>query len=206
MKIALLPLALLLLSPAQPAPPAPKPLVKVAVVGHQDHGKSTLTAAITRVLSDTGGAQLGSYHEISQAAVARVEYETAKARYAHADCKTNEDCAKLLSQGKLDGIILVVSAADGPMPQTLEQIRLAYKSRVPEVVVYLNKIDMVQEPELLQLVETEVRALLSQNGYKGDKVAVIRGSALMALNGQNEEIGKSSIVELLSAMDDAFVK
>ena len=206
MKIALLPLALLLLTPAEPAPPAAKPLVKVAVVGHQDHGKSTLTAAITRVLSDSGRAQLGSYHEISQAAVARIEYETAKARYAHADCKTNADCAKLLTQGKLDGIILVVSAADGPMPQTLEQIRLAYKSRVPAVVVYLNKVDLVNDPELLGLVELEVRELLSQNGFKGDKVPVIRGSALMALNGKIDEIGKSSIVELLSAMDDAFVK
>lgn len=206
MKIALLPLALLLLTPAEPAPPAAKPLVKVAVVGHQDHGKSTLTAAITRVLSDSGRAQLGSYHEISQAAVARVEYETAKARYAHADCRTNADCAKLLAQGNLDGIILVVSAADGPMPQTLEQIRLAYKSRVPAVVVYLNKVDLVNDPELLGLVELEVRELLSQNGFKGDKVPVIRGSALMALNGKIDEIGKSSIVELLSAMDDAFVK
>ena len=207
MKIALIPLALLLLSPAQPVPPpAPKPLVKVAVVGHQDHGKSTLTAAITRVLSDTGGAKLGSYSEISQSSKARVEYETAKARYAHVDCRTNEDCQQILSAEKPDGIILVVSAADGPMPQTLEHVRLAHKSGISSIVVYLNKMDMVDNPELIQLVELEIREMLSLNGFKGDMVPIVRGSALMALTGKNEEIGKSSILDLLAAMDAAFVK
>jgi elongation factor Tu len=206
MKIAWLPLALLLLPQAEPARPSAKPVVKVAVAGHQDHGKSTLTAAITRVLSDAGGAKLASYEELSASPVARVEYETEKARYSHADCRTDEDCKKLLSEGKLDGIILVVSAPDGPMPQTREQIQLAHKSGVPAIVVYLNKIDLVNDPDLLALEEREIRELLSRNGFKGDTVPIIRGSAYTALTGGNEEIGKSSILALLSAMDEAFVK
>ncbi|HEV8577744.1 MAG TPA: GTP-binding protein [Thermoanaerobaculia bacterium] len=198
---------------AQPS----KPVVRVATIGHQDHGKSTLAAAITRVLSDTGGAKLASYNELANAseisvqgvklAAAQVEYETEKARYVHVDCRAAADCEKLLSgKVKLDGVILVVSAADGPMPQTREQIVLAHKSGIESVIVYLNKVDLIDDPELLQLVELEVRELLTMNGFKGDTVPFIRGSALMALRNTRDDIGKSSILKLLSAMDAAFAK
>lgn len=199
------------------APSAP-PAVKIATLGHQSHGKSTLTAAITRVLSDAKSARFASYDEISNAeetsiqgvrlAAARVEYETAKARYEHLDCRTNADCEKLLSSKKieLDGVILVVSAADGPMPQTREQIVMAQKRGVSSIVVYLNKIDLVNDPELLDLVELEIRELLTMNGFKGDQVPVIRGSALMALKATRDDIGKDSILELLEAMDARFVR
>jgi elongation factor Tu len=200
---------------AQPAREA-KPIVRVATIGHQDHGKSTLTAAITRVLSDTGGAKFASYNEIANSseidvqgvklAAAQVEYETAGARYRHVDCRTADDCSKLLSSEpiELDGVILVISAADGPMPQTRDHIVLAHKRGIESIVVYLNKVDLADDPELLRLVELEVRELLTMNGFKGDAVPFIRGSALMALMNTREDIGKRSILELLSAMDARF--
>ena len=190
-----------------------KPVLTVAVLGHEGHGKSTLTAAITRVMSATGAAKSVSYDQIANSseitmqgitlAGAVVEYGTHRAHYIHIDCRAEADCVKLLSsrEVKLDGVILVVSAADGPMPQTREQIRLAHERGIRSLVVYLNKIDMVDDPELLDLVELEVRELLSAHGFNGDEIPVIRGSALMALRGTRNEIGKDSILTLLDAMD-----
>ncbi len=213
-KLLLLPLLLFASLPAA-AQPA-KPVVRVATIGHQDHGKSTLTAAISRVLAS--GDNFASYSEISNASeitvqgvrlnAAQVEYETGAAKYLHVDCRASEDCTKLLSSPKvkLDGVILVVSAQDGPMPQTLEHIRLAHKQGIPAVAVYINKVDVAIDPELLQLVEKEIRELLTLNGYKGDQVPVIRGSALMALKGERQDIGEDSIFILLAAMDAGFAR
>lgn len=194
--------------------------VRVATIGHEDHGKKTLTAAITRVLSDTGQAKVVSYDEIAKSseitfqgvklAATLVEYETKKARYTHVACRSVDDCKKLLSSDgvKLDGVILVVSAADGPMQQTREHIALAHKLGIKSIVVFLNKVDLVDDPEILELVELEIRELLEKNGFKGDTAPIIRGSALkaMALEKARYDVGKSSILKLLEAMDAAFVK
>jgi elongation factor Tu len=186
---------------------AAKPAVTVAVLGHQGAGKSTLTAAITRVLSDSGDARIASYHELSTATRTRVEYETAKARYTHVDCAA-DDCGAMLTSPdtRLDGAVLVVSVVDGPMPQTLEQVRLAHKAGVQSLVVFLNKMDLVDSAELVDLVELDVREMLTRNGFKGDEVPVIRGSAWMALSGKRPDIGKNTILALLAAMDAALVK
>ncbi len=173
-----------------------KPHCNVGTIGHVDHGKTTLTAAITKVLAEVGGAVFTAYDQIDKApeerargitiATAHVEYETKKRHYAHVDCPGHADYIKNMITGaaQMDGAILVVSAADGPMPQTREHILLARQVGVPAIVVYLNKVDMVDDPELLDLVELEVRELLRSYQFPGDKIPVIRGSALMALEGK----------------------
>ena len=172
-----------------------KPHCNIGTIGHVDHGKTTLTAAITSVLSKTGGAKATKYDEIDKApeekargitiSTAHVEYETAKRHYAHVDCPGHADYVKNMITGaaQMDGAILVVSASDGPMPQTREHILLAYNVGVPAMVVFLNKVDQVDDPELLDLVEMEVRELLSSYGFPGDDIPIIRGSALAALEG-----------------------
>ncbi|MBX5453203.1 MAG: elongation factor Tu [Acidobacteriia bacterium] len=191
-----------------------KPHCNVGTIGHVDHGKTTLTAAITKVLSKTGGAVFTAYDQIDKApeerargitiSTAHVEYETAKRHYAHVDCPGHADYVKNMITGaaQMDGAILVVSAADGPMPQTREHILLARQVGVPAIVVYLNKVDMVDDPELLDLVEMEVRELLSQYGFPGDEVPIIRGSALYALEGRDPELGEQSILKLMDAIDN----
>jgi len=178
-----------------------------------DHGKTSLTAAITKVLAEKGGATYTAYDQIDKApeerargitiATAHVEYETGKRHYAHVDCPGHADYIKNMITGaaQMDGAILVVSAADGPMPQTREHILLARQVGVPAIVVYLNKVDMVDDPELLDLVELEVRELLSSYQFPGDKIPVIRGSALMALEGKAPEQGHDSILALMDAID-----
>jgi elongation factor Tu len=190
-----------------------KPHCNVGTIGHVDHGKTSLTAAITKVLAETGGATYTAYDQIDKApeerargitiATAHVEYETKKRHYAHVDCPGHADYIKNMITGaaQMDGAILVVSAADGPMPQTREHILLARQVGVPAIVVYLNKVDMVDDPELLDLVELEVRELLSSYQYPGDKIPVIRGSALMALEGKQPELGHDSILRLMDAID-----
>jgi elongation factor Tu len=188
-----------------------KPHVNVGTIGHIDHGKTTLTAAITKVLSERGGGTAMKFEDIDNApeerergitiAITHVEYETANRHYAHVDCPGHADYIKNMITGaaQMDGAILVVSAADGPMPQTREHVLLARQVEVPSMVVFLNKVDMVDDEELLDLVELEVRELLSRYEFPGDEVPVIRGSALQALEGT--ESGVNSILELMDAVD-----
>ncbi|HKF46857.1 MAG TPA: elongation factor Tu, partial [Terracidiphilus sp.] len=190
-----------------------KPHVNVGTIGHIDHGKTTLTAAITKVLAEQGKAQYTAYDQIDKApeekargitiSTAHVEYETDKRHYAHVDCPGHADYVKNMITGaaQMDGAILVVSAADGPMPQTREHILLARQVGVPSLVVYMNKVDMVDDPELLELVELEVRELLSSYEFPGDDIPIIKGSALCALEGREDEVGKQSILELMTAVD-----
>jgi elongation factor Tu len=188
-----------------------KPHVNVGTIGHVDHGKTTLTAAITKCLTHAGGAQFIPFDEIDKApeerergitiATAHVEYETANRHYAHVDCPGHADYVKNMITGaaQMDGAILVVSAADGPMPQTREHILLARQVGVPYIVVYMNKCDMVDDPELLDLVELEVRELLTTYEFPGDDIPVVRGSALKALEGDEEE--EKGVLELMEAVD-----
>ncbi len=191
-----------------------KPHCNIGTIGHVDHGKTTLTAAITKVLAETGGATFTAYDQIDKApeekargitiSTAHVEYQTKKRHYAHVDCPGHADYVKNMITGaaQMDGAILVVSAADGPMPQTREHILLARQVGVPALVVYMNKVDMVDDPELLELVELEVRELLSKYEFPGDEIPIIKGSALMALEGKQPEIGHESILKLMEAVDD----
>jgi elongation factor Tu len=190
-----------------------KPHCNVGTIGHVDHGKTTLTAAITKVLAEKGQASFMAYDQIDKApeekargitiSTAHVEYETDKRHYAHVDCPGHADYVKNMITGaaQMDGAILVVSAADGPMPQTREHILLARQVGGPSLVVYMNKVDMVDDPELLDLVELEVRELLSSYDFPGDEIPVIRGSALNALEGRDEATGKGSIFKLMEAVD-----
>src|ERR1700757_3669682 len=190
-----------------------KPHLNIGTIGHVDHGKTTLTAAITKVLEKTGGAKFMAYDQIDKAPeerergvtinIAHVEYESAKRHYAHVDCPGHADYIKNMITGaaQMDGAILVVSAADGPMPQTREHVLLARQVGVRALVVYMNKVDMVDDPELLDLVELEVRELLSSYQFPGDDIPVVRGSALFALEGSNPEHGHQSIMELMEAVD-----
>ncbi len=191
-----------------------KPHCNVGTIGHVDHGKTTLTAAITKVLAEAGGASFTDYDQIDKApeekargitiSTAHVEYETGNRHYAHVDCPGHADYVKNMITGaaQMDGAILVVSAADGPMPQTREHILLARQVGVPAIVVYMNKVDQVDDPELLDLVELEVRELLSSYEFPGDDIPIVRGSALCALEGREDEIGKNSIMELMNSVDD----
>ena len=191
-----------------------KPHVNVGTIGHVDHGKTTLTAAITLYLNKRGLAEVRTFDSIDNApeerergitiATAHVEYETEKRHYAHVDCPGHADYVKNMITGaaQMDGAILVVSAADGPMPQTREHILLARQVGVPYIVVYLNKVDMVDDPELLELVELEIRELLNQYEFPGDEVPIIRGSALKALENPDDPEATKSIQELLDAMDE----
>jgi elongation factor Tu len=191
-----------------------KPHCNVGTIGHVDHGKTSLTAAITKVLAETGGATYTAYDQIDKApeerargitiSTAHVEYETKARHYAHVDCPGHADYVKNMITGaaQMDGAILVVSAADGPMPQTREHILLARQVGVPALVVFMNKCDMVDDPELLDLVELEVRELLSSYQFPGDKIPVVRGSALCALEDKNPELGKQAILKLMQAVDE----
>jgi elongation factor Tu len=190
-----------------------KPHCNIGTIGHVDHGKTSLTAAITKVLAKTGGATFTAYDQIDKApeekargitiSTAHVEYETANRHYAHVDCPGHADYVKNMITGaaQMDGAILVVSAADGPMPQTREHILLARQVGVPALVVFLNKCDMVDDPELLELVEMEVRELLSSYNFPGDDIPIIKGSALMALEDKNPELGNDAVLELMKAVD-----
>src|ERR1700736_4424950 len=190
-----------------------KPPCNIGTIGPVDHGKTSLTAAITKVLAETGGATYTSYDQIDKApeekargitiSTAHVEYETKKRHYAHVDCPGHADYIKNMITGaaQMDGAILVVSAADGPMPQTREHILLARQVGVPSLVVFLNKVDMVDDPELLELVELEVRELLSSYQFPGDDIPIVKGSALMALEGKNPDQGHDSILRLMEAVD-----
>ncbi|HEY4042192.1 MAG TPA: elongation factor Tu, partial [Rhodopila sp.] len=190
-----------------------KPHCNIGTIGHVDHGKTTLTAAITKVLAETGGATFTAYDQIDKApeekargitiSTAHVEYETKNRHYAHVDCPGHADYVKNMITGaaQMDGAILVVSAADGPMPQTREHILLARQVGVPALVVYLNKCDMVDDPELLELVEMELRELLSSYQFPGDDIPIIHGSALFALEGKNPELGHGSVLKLMEAVD-----
>lgn len=189
-----------------------KPHVNVGTIGHVDHGKTTLTAAITKVLAEKGGAEFKSFGEIDNApeekargitiATSHVEYETPKRHYAHIDCPGHADYVKNMITGaaQMDGAILVVSAADGVMPQTMEHIVLAKNIGVPALVVYLNKVDMA-DPEMIEMVEEEIRDLLNKYDFPGDEIPIIKGSALKALEGDKGEIGEGSIKELMEALD-----
>ena len=191
-----------------------KPHANVGTIGHVDHGKTTLTAAITKILAEKGGAEFIAYDQIDKApeekergitiATAHVEYETDKRHYAHVDCPGHADYVKNMITGaaQMDGAILVVNAADGPMPQTREHILLARQVGVPAIVVYLNKVDQVQDKELIELVEEEIRELLTSYKFPGDKTPIIKGSALAAIEGKDEAIGKNSILELMKAIDE----
>jgi elongation factor Tu len=191
-----------------------KPHCNIGTIGHVDHGKTSLTAAITKVLAETGGATYTAYDQIDKApeekargitiSTAHVEYQTKKRHYAHVDCPGHADYVKNMITGaaQMDGAILVVSAADGPMPQTREHILLARQVGVPALVVYMNKVDMVDDPELLELVEMEVRDLLKSYQFPGDEIPIIKGSALMALEGKNPELGHDSILRLMDAVDN----
>jgi len=190
-----------------------KPHCNIGTIGHVDHGKTTLTAAITKVLSESGGAEFSAYDAIDKApeekargitiSTAHVEYTTDNRHYAHVDCPGHADYVKNMITGaaQMDGAILVVNAADGPMPQTREHILLARQVGVPALVVYLNKVDQVDDEELLDLVEMEVRELLSSYEFPGDDIPIVKGSALAALEGRDDEIGKNSIMELMAAVD-----
>ncbi|HEX5429607.1 MAG TPA: elongation factor Tu [Patescibacteria group bacterium] len=190
-----------------------KPHINVGTIGHVDHGKTTLTAAITTVLSKQGKAKARAYDSIDNAPeekargitinTSHAEYETDKRHYAHVDCPGHADYVKNMITGaaQMDGAILVVSAADGPMPQTREHILLAKQVGVPYIVVYMNKVDMVDDKELLDLVEEEIRDLLTKNGFPGKDTPIIRGSALKALEGDTSEIGEPSILKLVDALD-----
>ena len=191
-----------------------KPHANVGTIGHVDHGKTTLTAAITKVLAEKGGAEFIAYDQIDKApeekergitiATAHVEYETDKRHYAHVDCPGHADYVKNMITGaaQMDGAILVVNAADGPMPQTREHILLARQVGVPAIVVYLNKVDQVKDKELLDLVVEEVRELLTSYKFPGDKIPIIKGSALNAVEGKDDATGKNSILELMKAIDE----
>ena len=193
-----------------------KPHCNIGTIGHVDHGKTTLTAAITKVLAEAGGAEFTSFDMIDKApeerargitiATAHVEYETEARHYAHVDCPGHADYVKNMITGaaQMDGAILVVSAADGPMPQTREHILLARQVGVPALVVYMNKVDQVDDEEILDLVELEVRELLSVYDFPGDDIPIVRGSALAALESRDEAIGKETIMELMQAVDDAI--
>jgi elongation factor Tu len=190
-----------------------KPHCNIGTIGHVDHGKTSLTAAITKILAKTGGATYTAYDQIDKApeerergitiSTAHVEYETQNRHYAHVDCPGHADYVKNMITGaaQMDGAILVVSAADGPMPQTREHILLARQVGVPALVVYMNKVDMVDDPELLDLVELEVRELLKSYQFPGDDIPVIRGSALCALEDKQPEIGEKSVLELMAEVD-----
>ena len=191
-----------------------KPHVNIGTIGHVDHGKTTLTAAITMTLAETGGATAKAYDEIDGApeekargitiSTAHVEYETENRHYAHVDCPGHADYVKNMITGaaQMDGAILVCSAADGPMPQTREHILLARQVGVPALVVYLNKVDQVDDEELLELVEMEVRELLDSYEFPGDDIPIVKGSALAAVENRDPEIGRDSIKELMAAVDD----
>ena len=190
-----------------------KPHCNIGTIGHVDHGKTTLTAAITKVLAEQGGAQFVDYATIDKApeerargitiSTSHVEYETANRHYAHVDCPGHADYVKNMITGaaQMDGAILVVNAADGPMPQTREHILLARQVGVPALVVFMNKVDQVDDPELLDLVELEVRELLSSYQFPGDDIPIVRGSALAALEGRDDAIGKDRILELMAEVD-----
>jgi elongation factor Tu len=191
-----------------------KPHCNIGTIGHVDHGKTTLTAAITKVLGEVSGGEVVGFDQIDKApeerergitiSTAHVEYETENRHYAHVDCPGHADYVKNMITGaaQMDGGILVVSAADGPMPQTREHILLARQVGVPALVVYMNKVDQVDDEELLELVEMELRELLSSYDFPGDDIPIIKGSALAALEGRDEEIGKNSILELMKAVDE----
>ena len=190
-----------------------KPHANIGTIGHVDHGKTTLTAAITKVLSKKGGAKEMDYGAIDKApeerergitiSTSHVEYETENRHYAHVDCPGHADYVKNMITGaaQMDGAILVVSAADGPMPQTREHILLARQVGVPYIVVFLNKVDMVDDAELLELVELEVRELLSEYEFPGDDTPIVKGSALKALEGDESEIGEAAILNLMAEID-----
>src|SRR3989475_2347403 len=196
-----------------------KPHVNIGTIGHVDHGKTTLTSALTKVCAERGMAKFVSYDEVAKAsesqgrrdptkiltiAISHVEYETEKRHYAHVDCPGHADYVKNMITGaaQMDGAILVVSAADGPMPQTREHILLARQVGVPYIVVFLNKVDLVDDPELLDLIELEVRELLTSYQFPGDKVPVIRGAAIKALNGEKGELADEAILKLFRALDE----
>ena len=191
-----------------------KPHVNVGTIGHVDHGKTTLTAAITKVLAEVGGAEFQAYDQIDAApeerargitiSTAHVEYETEQRHYAHVDCPGHADYVKNMITGaaQMDGGILVVSAADGPMPQTREHILLARQVGVPALCVYMNKCDQVDDPELLELVEMEIRELLSAYDFPGDDIPIVKGSALAALEGSDETLGRASVLELMGRVDE----
>ncbi|WP_395666451.1 elongation factor Tu, partial [Methylocella sp.] len=191
-----------------------KPHCNIGTIGHVDHGKTSLTAAITKVLAETGGATFTAYDQIDKApeekargitiSTAHVEYETKNRHYAHVDCPGHADYVKNMITGaaQMDGAILVVSAADGPMPQTREHILLARQVGVPALVVFMNKVDMVDDPELLELVELEVRELLSKYEFPGDDIPITKGSALCALEGKQPEIGHDAILKLMQTVDE----
>jgi elongation factor Tu len=190
-----------------------KPHCNIGTIGHVDHGKTSLTAAITKVLAKTGGGVAVDFANIDKApeerergitiSTAHVEYETANRHYAHVDCPGHADYVKNMITGaaQMDGAILVVSAADGPMPQTREHILLARQVGVPALVVFMNKVDMVDDPELIELVEMEVREFLSSYQFPGDEIPIVKGSALMALEGKNPELGHDAILKLMEAVD-----
>jgi elongation factor Tu len=193
-----------------------KPHCNIGTIGHVDHGKTSLTAAITKILAETGKAQYTAYDQIDKApeerergitiSTAHVEYETDARHYAHVDCPGHADYVKNMITGaaQMDGAILVVSASDGPMPQTREHILLARQVGVPALVVFLNKVDMVDDPELIELVEMEVRELLSSYDFPGDDIPIVKGSALMALEDKKPELGRNAILELMKAVDSAI--
>jgi elongation factor Tu len=191
-----------------------KPHCNIGTIGHVDHGKTSLTAAITKVLAETGGATFTSYDNIDKApeerergitiSTAHVEYETDKRHYAHVDCPGHADYVKNMITGaaQMDGAILVVSATDGPMPQTKEHILLARQVGVPSIVVFMNKVDLVDDAEILELVELEIRELLSKYDFDGDNIPIIAGSAVAALEGKTPEIGHDAVLKLMAAVDD----
>ena len=190
-----------------------KPHCNIGTIGHVDHGKTSLTAAITKILAESGGAEYSAYDQIDKApeerargitiSTAHVEYETANRHYAHVDCPGHADYVKNMITGaaQMDGAVLVVSAADGPMPQTREHILLARQVGVPSLVVFMNKVDQVDDEELLELVEMEIRELLSSYDFPGDDIPIVKGSALAALEDSNETTGRAAILELMEAVD-----
>lgn len=191
-----------------------KPHCNIGTIGHVDHGKTTLTAAITIILAELGGGKAVAYDQIDKApeekergitiSTAHVEYETEKRHYAHVDCPGHADYVKNMITGaaQMDGAILVVNAADGPMPQTREHILLGRQVGIPSIVVYLNKVDQVDDKDMIELVEEEIRELLTSYKYPGDTTPIVKGSALAAVEGRDEEIGKNSIIELMKAVDE----
>ena len=191
-----------------------KPHVNIGTIGHVDHGKTTLTAAITKVMAEAGRADFQAYDKIDGApeerargitiSTAHVEYSTENRHYAHVDCPGHADYVKNMITGaaQMDGGVLVVSAADGPMPQTREHILLARQVGVPALVVFMNKVDQVDDAELLELVELEIRELLSSYDFPGDDIPIIKGSALAALEGRDDEIGKNAIIELMKSVEE----
>ena len=191
-----------------------KPHCNIGTIGHVDHGKTSLTAAITKILAETGGATFTAYADIDKApeerergitiSTAHVEYETAARHYAHVDCPGHADYVKNMITGaaQMDGAILVVSATDGPMPQTREHILLAKQVGVPAMVVFMNKVDLVDDAEILELVELEIRELLSKYDFPGDDIPITQGSAVMALDGKRDEIGRDAVIALMKTVDE----